>query len=255
MISLDNILAKFKPIGLKEMDAVALMNRTDTKFLASKQVVETVLTQLEDVYQVLEMSEKRMFKYRTVYFDTTNKDLLYDHLRGKLNRVKVRSREYVGSAKSFFEVKLKTNKGKTVKSRIPKITNLNSIETDEAEFLHSVSSLKADMLQPVVEVSFNRTTLVSLEHKERVTFDFELEYSSKGEQKLVEDLVIVELKRDSFASQRSPVLTELKQNSVYPSSLSKYCLGMILLDETKKYNRYKPKLLKLNKLSTHGNIW
>ncbi|MCF8461898.1 MAG: polyphosphate polymerase domain-containing protein [Flavobacteriales bacterium] len=255
MSSIDNIIASFNPISLKEMDSVALMNRTDTKYLIPIKVAEAVLEEMSKSYRVLQIGEKRAFQYRTIYFDTIDKNLLYEHLRGKLNRVKVRAREYVGSATRFFEVKLKTNKGKTVKKRIPKSENLNGIQENEATFLSSVSKLNGVDLFPVIEIDFKRITLVNLELKERITFDFRLTFSEPGGEKVIEDLVIVELKRDSVSDGKSPATVALKHNSSYPLSMSKYCLGMILMDETNRYNKYKPKLLKLNKLSTHGDIW
>ena len=248
-------IASFKSISLKEMDAVALMNRTDTKYLASKQDVLAVLNFLSDKYQVLQIAEKRLFQYRTIYFDTSDKSLLYEHLRGKLNRVKVRAREYVGTTSRFFEIKHKSNKGNTIKSRIPKISDMQKIEGEESVFLSSVSGLKAESLIPVVEINFKRITLVSLQYNERITFDFDLTFSVKKEPTTIEDLVIVEMKRDANSAARTPIMEALKRQRIYPSSMSKYCLGMILLDETNRYNTYKPKLLKLNKLSTHGNIW
>ncbi len=237
------------------MDAVSLMNRTDTKFLATKENALSVLAELSENYQVLEIGGKRLFQYRTVYFDTADRNMLYEHLRGKLNRVKVRAREYVGTTSRFFEIKLKTNKGKTVKSRIPKTSDARSINAEEAAFLSSVSYLNAETLLPVIEIDFRRVTLVSLEYNERITFDFQLTFNGKKPATVVDDLVIVELKRDAESAHRTPVMKSLKNQGVHPSSMSKYCLGMILMDETSRYNRYKPKLLKLNKLSTHGNIW
>ena len=255
MTNLNTSIAAFTPISLKEMDAVALMKRTDTKFLASKESAIAVLNLLASEYQVLEIAGKRLFQYRTVYFDTPDKEMLYEHLRGKLNRVKVRAREYVGTSTKFFEIKFKTNKGKTIKSRIPKSTDCTSIAPSEAEFLMSASSLDAKTLGPVIEIDFKRVTLVSLKNSERITFDFQLTFSGKATEKVMDDLVIVELKRDGNSSGGTPILDALKSQSIYPSSMSKYCLGMILMNETQKYNRYKPKLLNLNKLTTHGNIW
>ncbi|MFT4981002.1 MAG: hypothetical protein ACI9UR_000849 [Bacteroidia bacterium] len=255
MKQLDSSIADFQSISLKEMDAVALMNRTDTKYLASKEDVLAVLDFLSDKYQVLQIADKRLFQYRTIYFDTSDKSLLYEHLRGKLNRVKVRAREYVGTTSRFLEIKHKSNKGNTIKSRIPKISDMRKIEGKEAEFLSSVSDLTAESLQPVVEINFRRVTLVSLQYNERITFDFQLAFSGKKDPIMVEDLVIVEMKRDASSAARTPIMSALKRQRIYPSSMSKYCLGMILMDETTRYNKYKPKLLKLNKLSTHGNIW
>jgi len=237
------------------MDSVALMNRTDTKYQVSIENAVSVLNQLAAEYQVLEIDGQRKFQYRTVYFDTDDKRLLYEHLRGKLNREKVRAREYVGSDIRFFELKKKTNKGRTIKSRIRKTTALEVIQPEETAFLASRSSLNTADLKPVIDVLFDRITLVSLEYKERVTIDFGLTFKLDGETKSIDELAIIEVKRDGDSAPHTPVLQTLKESSAYPSSLSKYCLGMILLDDSGKYNNYKPKLLKLNKLSTDGNIW
>ena len=255
MSSIAETIAKFHPISLSEMDSVALMNRTDTKYQVSLENVEKALEDLKDHYQVLEIAGSRMFQYKTIYFDTEDKHLLNEHLRGKLNRTKVRAREYVGSSTRFFELKLKTNKGLTKKSRIAKQDDLRTIMPDEAAFLSSSSSLNANKLVPAIEILFHRITLVSTVFKERITIDTGLSFSMNGEKKTVEHLGIVEVKRDSESEPHTPILSTLKKLSVYPDSMSKYCLGMVLLDKTKRYNNYKPKLLKLNKLSPDGNIW
>jgi len=249
----DNI-AKFRPISLNEMDSVALMNRTDTKYQVSLGNVEKALEELKEHYQVLEIAGSRTFKYKTIYFDTKDKHLLNEHLRGKLNRTKVRAREYVGSNTRFFELKLKTNKGLTRKSRIAKQDDLSKIMPDEAAFLSSASSLNAEILVPAIEILFERITLVSTVFKERITIDSGLSFSCNGEKETVEHLGIIEVKRDSESEPHTPILKTLKKLSVYPESMSKYCLGMVLLDKTKRYNNYKPKLLKLNKLALDGNI-
>ena len=231
------------------------MNRTDTKYQVSLGNVEKALDALKGHYQVLEIADSRAFKYRTIYFDTEDKHLLNEHLRGKLNRTKVRAREYVGSNTRFFELKLKTNKGLTRKSRIAKQDDLSTIMPDEAAFLSSASSLNANTLVPAIEILFERITLVSTIFKERITIDSGLSFSCNGETKTVKHLGIIEVKRDSESEPHTPILKTLKKLSVYPESMSKYCLGMILLGKTERYNNYKPKLLRLNKLSTNGNIW
>lgn len=237
------------------MDSVALMNRVDTKYLVPAENALSIMQSVSDNYCVLEISEKRLFEYRTVYFDTDERLLLNEHLRGKLNREKVRAREYVGTNTRFFEVKLKTNKGRTVKKRIPKSDGLSSIQPNEGEFVAQHANVSASLLEPAMTVHFQRATLVSTENKERITFDFRLGFDNEEVNKDVSDLVIVELKRDAKAAHRTPIMDAMKEASAHPSSLSKYCIGMILLNETDRYNRYKPKLLTLNKISTHGDIW
>lgn len=237
------------------MDAVALMDRTDTKYLLTMDDALSVLERLSGHYQALTIGPKRVFPYRTVYFDTADKRLLNEHLRGKLNREKVRSREYVGTDSRFFELKLKTNKGRTVKSRMKKVAGMEAIQPEEATFLSSVSDIDATELSPVLEVNFERITLASTVTNERITFDLGLSFSAVEDKSSLGGLVVVEVKRDSKGTLRSPAMEALKDLSVRPISLSKYCIGMILLNQTPRYNRYKPKLLTLNKISTNGTIW
>ena len=108
---------------------------------------------------------------------------------------------------------------------------------------------------PVIDLDFSRITLVNTDHKERITFDFNLNFEVNDRSRSARELVIIELKRDSLGAPHSPVIRVLRKLSARPSSMSKYCVGMILFNETERYNRYKPKLLNLNKLSENGNIW
>ncbi|HRD38564.1 MAG TPA: VTC domain-containing protein, partial [Bacteroidia bacterium] len=72
MNSVQNILMHFEPISLKEMDAVKLMDRTDTKFTFTENELEKVLLMVKDDYKVLEVEGKRQSAYKTLYYDTDN---------------------------------------------------------------------------------------------------------------------------------------------------------------------------------------
>lgn len=255
MTSIDAHIDAFDPITLKEMDSVALMNRVDTKYLVPVSLADEFLLSVRNDYAALTIDDKRMFQYRTVYFDTPERQMLHEHLRGKLNREKVRTREYVGTDAKFLEVKFKTNKGRTIKTRIRKTGSLSTIAPAETLFLQNESNYSNQELSPAITVAFNRVTLVSKKLTERITLDFGLSFRSDEGEKTVDNLVIVEMKRDSQHASNSIAAGKLKELSTHPSSMSKYCIGMILLNETGKYNRYKPKLLKLNKISEDGNIW
>ena len=56
--------------------------------------------------------------YRSLYYDTVDRQFFLDHHNERVNRYKVRFREYVNSGLSFLEVKCKNNKKKTIKNRI-----------------------------------------------------------------------------------------------------------------------------------------
>lgn len=250
MNTIETAIAEFKPISLAEMDSVALMNRVDTKYVVSESQVESLLRSVISFYQVLSVGDGRIFPYRTVYYDTVDRLLLHQHLHGKLNREKIRAREYVGTPSRFFELKQKTNKGRTIKKRMKKAGDLRQIQDAESTFLDGRSDTITADLAPVIEVAFSRITLVSLALKERVTIDLGLAFRTEGEEKTLENIAIVELKKDSDGSHTSPIASSLKQMTARPFSISKYCLGMVLLNETEFYNPYKSKLLKLNKIAT-----
>jgi hypothetical protein len=118
MNRLPQLLQRFNSISLQEMDGVRLMNRTDTKFMISREQLEQLLSGLNTNYRVLEVEGILINRYKTLYFDTPDFLCYRQHHSGKRNRFKVRKREYVESHISYLEYKEKTNKGRTIKSRI-----------------------------------------------------------------------------------------------------------------------------------------
>mgnify|MGYP001488528463 CR=1 FL=1 len=103
------------------MDSVQLMNRTDTKFVFELELLGKVLNEIREYYYVLDINNKRMSAYRSLYYDTNDFEFYFEHHNGKTNRNKVRYREYIDSGLCFLEIKHKTNKGKISN----KITNNN----------------------------------------------------------------------------------------------------------------------------------
>ena len=66
-------------------------------------------------------------------------------------------------------------------------------------------------------------------------------------QLMATDLVIAEVKREGNAP--SAFIKLIKEEHIRPTGMSKYCIGSVLLDETIKYNNFKPHLLAINKLT------
>ena len=110
MISIDQQISAFEPISLKEMDRVKLMNRKDTKFIFNEEKLPELLEALKDNYNILEISNKRESLYKTMYFDTDDFKFYTQHHNGKLNRHKVRYRQYADVDTTYLEVKFKSNK-------------------------------------------------------------------------------------------------------------------------------------------------
>ena len=85
----------FEPISLQQMEAVALLNRTDTKFVMSTGQLLDALWAVQRDYWMLSVHGKQLNHYRTLYFDSPDFELYNLHVNGRADRYKVRSREYI----------------------------------------------------------------------------------------------------------------------------------------------------------------
>jgi len=242
-----NIISNYTPISLNEMDNVSLMKRVDTKFLIGKNQLSQILESIRDEYFILEINKNRLMNYKSLYFDSDDKIFYNNHHNKRARRTKVRIRKYVESNILFLEVKQKDIKGNTVKNRI-KIDDFETVLSENSNsFIKKITS-KNHTLNPSLWNSFRRITLVNKKAKERVTIDINLSYSINIKEKYFDDLVIIELKQERY-NRNSPIVETLKTKGFFPYSISKYCIGMINLYDNLKQNRFKEKLIKINKIS------
>ena len=244
---LRNALAACEAIGLSEMDGVALMDRTDTKYVVPVQTLIPVIEAVTGDYRALEINCQRLNRYRTVYFDTDTMSFYLQHHAGNEVRYKVRSREYIESHLSFLELKRKTNKDRTIKQRIPTPEPLTQAGRQVDDFLLSQFPLAEPGLSPKLIIGFDRATLVSKHGAERLTLDIDLSFEANGHQAALPGIAIVEVKQAGF-DRTSPVMVAMRAAGVPPRGISKYCLGVSLLYPEIKHNNFKPRLLLLEKL-------
>ena len=261
-MTLSDILETYAPITLEEMSGIRLMNRTDTKFVATLSQLERLLVMARDSYRVQTIGRSRLADYYTMYFDTPSCDMYRAHLCGRLNRQKLRIRSYVGSDLNFLEVKTKNNHGRTRKVRMPlrgfdptaprydiRFTGKNCAPEGSLDFLHGALRYAADSLVPKIENSFRRITLVNKQKTERLTIDLDLCFHSLVTDHRVDlrHVVIIELKRDSLAV--SPIVDMLRTLRIKPMGFSKYCMGMAMTDDTLRQNRFKPRKRRVFRLN------
>jgi hypothetical protein len=232
------------------MDSVKLQDRVDTKFMFRDMLLPDIFRDMAKDYRVLEVSNYRYSNYETLYFDTEDFALYLQHHNGKLNRFKFRSRKYVESNLHFFEVKFKSNKGRTVKDRIKHHEIVKELEGQAREFLVETSGHDPVQYKAQIWVNYRRHTFVSKTTQERLTIDTNLTFIDDKNRKTYEGLVIAEVKQDS-ARDKSPFNALMRKYHVPEKSISKYCLGVISLHPEIKKNRFKPILLYLNKLLQH----
>jgi len=247
-----NILTEFDGTSLKEMDEVKLMNRTDTKFVFNKIKLEKVLSEALTKYKLLEINGERLLEYKTLYHDTKDFKMFVAHQNGKLNRYKIRQREYLISNISFLEIKFKSNKGKTIKRRIKRKKIQNNFSEKAKLFINENSPFEASDLEPKLINEFSRLTLVHRTDKERVTIDLNLRYSFENTKKELPFLAIAEVKQEG-SSKSSDIIKILKANKIYPSGMTKYGIGIVLVHKNIKYNSFKTKLLTLKKIANDSD--
>lgn len=240
------ITASFSPIKLAEMDNVKLMSRSDTKFAFKISKLPELLNQMMPFYKVLEINGKFIHDYKSLYFDTDDRKFYLDHHNGRVNRNKVRFREYVGSDLTFLEIKRKNNKGKTIKKRM-KVDSINdNLSVKQKEYIHSIIGSNI-ILNSKQWINFSRITFVHKVHKERLTIDINLNFKEKDRRGDLNQIAIGEVKQEKM-SRLSDFMRIAKELHILPIRISKYCMSTLELNPELKQNRFKEKTLFLTKL-------
>ena len=244
------LLDSMTPITLEEMTGIKLMNRLDTKYVASKLQLIQLLHLVQDKYYVQETLCNRIIPYCTTYYDTQDHVLYMMHHNKRARRKKVRVRTYVASNLTFLEVKNKNNHGRTKKKRIEVPSQEDFRNTEGVhELVERKTGLDLDKMQAVVRNNFQRITLVNKAKTERLTIDFNVKFHNfeTSNDQGTGQLVIIELKRDGNVY--SPVVGILQDLHIHPTGFSKCCIGMALTDPELKQNNFKPKLQKLRRIN------
>ena len=64
------LLSRLKPITLEQMSGIRLMNRTDTKFVTSKENLVRLLAMAQGKYYAQCIDGSMVARYMTTYWDT-----------------------------------------------------------------------------------------------------------------------------------------------------------------------------------------
>jgi hypothetical protein len=238
----------FESISLNEMDGVKLMDRSDTKFLLSEEQLFGIFSDFKTDYRILEIEGQRISRYESLYFDTADLSLYHQHRRGRLPRCKVRIRHYAETGQRFLEVKVKSNKGRTIKDRVRQDEE-NLISEAGAVLIKKLSGLDAGELISCLRVDYSRITLVNRSMPERITLDLNLTFSDNDGRQEIPRLVIAEVKQER--SRKSPFVQILHENQIREGTVSKYCWGLISLRSDLPHHHFKTKIRALHKIC-HG---
>ena len=246
MSSLPAIISDFTPISLDEMDDVKLMSRTDTKFAFQANKLPFLLKKLIPFYRVLAIDGKLIHDYKSLYYDTDDRKFYIDHHNGRVNRNKIRFREYVGSKLTFLEIKRKNNKGKTIKKRMKVDAITRELSEEHKKYIKKIIGKKL-AVNAKQWINFSRITLVHKTQKERLTMDVNLTFENANDKGDMKRIVIAEVKQERM-SRSSDFMRIAKEMYILPIRISKYCMTTLQLNPHVKQNRFKEKLLFINKL-------
>jgi VTC domain-containing protein len=224
---MNELTACFEPISLGELNVCAeLLSRFDHKYIVDLDTLDELVDAMRKHFLVLEIDERRVFDYETVYFDSPGLANYRAHLQGRRRRFKMRSRRYVDTGTHFFELKLKGRRGHTDKRRIPIDPDDHATLTGEAErFAEGVLEEAyghglPDGMRPTLEMAYKRITFAAKDGGERVTWDFDLSF---GDAALSGAHAIVETKTPAGKGRADRALRDF---GVRPVSCSKYCAGI-----------------------------
>ena len=164
-----NLLSDLQTISLDELDKVKLLDRKDTKFVFNHNQLPSILEKIKPYYKVLEINNSSIFNYDNTYFDRHDFLFYNQHHNENRKRFKVRLRKYSSNSKSFFEIKIKNNKNRTVKKRLPVDEINNCLGEKEKDMVSKIIGLPPNQLAPILNVQFYRITLADNSFKEILT--------------------------------------------------------------------------------------
>lgn len=235
-----------EPISLKGLDKVKLMNRVDSKYIFHLRHLDEILQEVSPHYSVLEIREKRLFDYASLYFDTPDYGLYFQHHNGRANRVKMRYRQYLDTGDVFFEVKKKVKGMRTDKYRVKEPLITDHV-TPEGEALLDRLAVPHEGLVGMSWIYYKRITLAAHASEERATIDLAMKFVDANGRMSFDNLVIAEVKQARL-SRHSPIVQALHARRIPDFRVSKYALAVALMVPGIKVHAFKPKIYRLNKI-------
>jgi hypothetical protein len=236
----------FEPISLAGLDKVKLMNRVDSKYIFNRRHLDDLLTEIAPHYSVLEIDGKRIFDYASLYFDTPDYSLYQHHHNGRLNRVKLRYRQYIDTGDVFFEVKKKVKGMRTDKYRVRQPAISGEISAEGMDLMHRLHVSHHGM-EGKTWIYYRRLTLAAHDSEERVTIDLDMRFEDAHGHIAFPALVIAEVKQARL-SRTSPIVRALHKRRIPDFRISKYSLAVALMVPGIKTHLFKGKISRLNKI-------
>ncbi len=217
-----------------------LLTRRDRKYLVPAADLATVLHRLPVAARVLTIDDRRLFAYRSVYFDTPDLESYLGAARRRPDRFKVRTRRYLDTDTCMLEVKTRDRRGRTVKRRIAcDPAEEEGLSNAGRSFVATIArtATVVDGLRPTLTTSYRRATvLLDVDPPARVTIDTGLAWAEpSGERLEAGRFAIVETKTTGRPCAMDQVLWSLGHR---PVKISKYCTGLAALEPHLPANKW-----------------
>lgn len=241
------------PISLQEINTTnQLQTRIDRKYVLNAAQTQALLNTVSGKARALNINGQQHSRYDSTYSDTPDFQLYYLARTGRRRRAKIRERTYTNTGARFLELKTKSGRHQTVKTRIP-LTSEQGYDRNACRWLSqelfnqqiatdiSHAEQFVSSLQPVLTTSYERVTLAFDDI--RVTIDTDLDFyagssfenSDSASNTYRMDYAVVETKT---AQCTSDVDRWLWQQGIRPMRMSKFALGMSLLYPQLPANRW-----------------
>ena len=221
------------------MKVADLQTRIDRKYLLPAADFTTLLDAMGGELLVLQIDDRRLFDYESVYFDTPGRLAYHQHAHGRRNRFKVRTRTYLDSAQSVLEVKTEGGRGQTIKDRHPYQVADRRLLTPRGRAIVADalrSRRLAEDLERTLTTGYQRATLLHPATGSRITCDVDLTFGDRQHTSRGPDhLILIESKTAGAAA---PVDARLWRMGHRPVTISKYCAGLALLHPYLPANRW-----------------
>ena len=245
--STEQTLRSYSAVSLAEVSN-SLLTRTDTKFLLSLETLLAMLPELAKDYAVLDIAGHRLFDYHNLYLDSRDFAFFRAHHRGAYARHKLRYRHYQQTNDTFLELKTKDATRQTVKLR-ERLRDVSDTGGQVQMLEAARRSIAAPPLVAKLRGRYKRISLVNKDSDERLTLDFDLQFSLPVSDDHVHlgNVAIAELKQPRRDAQ-SPFMQQAKHHRLQETSISKYCVGCCYLYAHLKHNHFRPLLRKLDRL-------
>ncbi|MFT4010534.1 MAG: polyphosphate polymerase domain-containing protein [Nocardioidaceae bacterium] len=221
------VMERLAPVALEDLvEEAGLLTRVDRKYVVPVAEAWSLLDAVPRGTRVLEIDGAREFGYRSRYLDTPDRAGYLSSGRSCRLRWKVRTRRYVDTGGCWLEVKTRGQRGQTLKRRIEHPETPRLADEGLAFVGGIVGQAAAGSLEPALETSYRRTTLLLPGHSARVTLDVDLAWSAAGRRLARPGLAIVETKTGSTPSAVDRLLWSRGRR---PVRISKYGVGMAAL--------------------------